>query len=93
MLETGQVDFIYSIPSEHFERVEDLGYEYDLDASREIIEANDFGDEEVRILVPTQDQYPIMGEYIHSKMDEAGFNVSIDASGTIWLYEVSITDN
>ncbi|HJE20120.1 MAG TPA: ABC transporter substrate-binding protein, partial [Aliicoccus persicus] len=150
MLETGQVDFIYSIPSEHFERLEslddvtmnvktgtpvrafafnmtkepfnnlefrqavahaidreeystligdggiitnsvlgpevfgydesmeDLGYEYDLDKSRELIEANDFGNEEVKIMIPTQEHYPIMGEYIHSKMDEAGFNVSIE---------------
>lgn len=150
MLETGQVDFIYSIPSEHFERLEslddvtmnvktgtpvrafafnmtkepfnnlefrqavahaidreeystligdtgtisnsvlgpevfgydesmeDLGYEYDLDASRELVEANDFGNEEVKILIPTQDNYPVMGEYIHSKLDEAGFNVSIE---------------
>ena len=150
MLETGQIDFIYAIPSEHFDRVEDLdgvtlqaetgtpvrsigfnmtkepfnnlefrqavahaidrdeyslligktgtisssiigsevfgydesmedfGYEYDLEKSKALVEEYEFDKEEVKLLIPSQGQYPIMGDYIYSKMDEAGFNVSIE---------------
>ncbi|WP_277673729.1 glutathione ABC transporter substrate-binding protein [Piscibacillus halophilus] len=57
---------------------EDLGYEYDPEKAKEIVEENGFDSETYHMLVPNRDAYINMGEIVQAQLSEVGINVEME---------------
>ncbi len=60
------------------ESADSLGYDYDVNKAKELVEKNGFGDIELKMLVANRDQYMMMAEIAQSQLKEAGINVQIE---------------
>lgn len=56
----------------------DVGYDYDLEKAKELVEKNGFGDKEYTLLVANTASYMKMAEISQSQLQEAGFKVKIE---------------
>src|SRR5690625_3225702 len=60
------------------ESIEDLGYDYDPDAAREIVEKNGYGDYELTIYSTDDGGYKRMAEIAQAELTEIGLNVKME---------------
>lgn len=56
----------------------DVGYEYNLEKAKELVEKNGFGDNEYTLLVANRANYMKMAEISQSQLQEAGFKIKIE---------------
>lgn len=57
----------------------DVGYEYNLEKAKELVEKNGFGDKEYTLLVANRANYMKMAEISQSQLQEAGFKIKIES--------------
>ncbi|MFD2639148.1 glutathione ABC transporter substrate-binding protein [Piscibacillus salipiscarius] len=60
------------------ESAEDLGYSYDPEKAKQIIEENGFGDQTYHMLVANRDMYINMAEIAQAQLSEVGINVEME---------------
>ncbi len=71
---------------------ENIGYEYDPEKAREIIEENNFDEETIEMLVPNRDMYINMGEVVQAQFSEVGIDVEMEMMDWGTYLDVSAED-
>lgn len=60
------------------ESADEAGTAYDPEAAKQLVEENSFGDEPIKLLTASRDNYILMAEIVQAQLMEAGFDVQIE---------------
>ncbi|MFC4410563.1 ABC transporter substrate-binding protein [Chungangia koreensis] len=60
------------------ESKDNAGTPYDLEAAKELVEKNGYGEKPIKLLTADRENFMLMAEIVQSQLTEAGFNVQIE---------------
>ena len=63
----------------HEDSADTAGTPYDLEAAKELVKANGYGDQPIKLLAANRGNYTLMAEIVQAQLTEAGFKVEIES--------------